>query len=145
MRCHERKKASVDADAHGSRQRSASTLNRDMTPLRAAPKLALAVGHVTTDAAWKTKMRPLKDADRRRDVYLDLVQRRALIAKAPADLAMFMSALSLMPLRPGAMAARVAGNFNNRLLFTQYSLNYAHLLMRIESCYACHSNHSIQT
>jgi hypothetical protein len=60
-------------------------------------------------------MRPLKDADRRRDVYLDLTQRRALIAKAPADLAVFMSALSLVPLRPGAMAALVAGSFDKRL------------------------------
>jgi len=98
-----------------TRQCSASTLNHDMTPLRAALILALADGHITTDAAWKTKMRPLKDADRRRDVYLDLMQRRALIAKAPADLAVLMSALSLVPLRPGAMAALVAGNFVKRL------------------------------
>jgi integrase len=98
-----------------TRQRSASTLNRDMTHVRAALNLALEDGHVTTDAAWKAKMRPLKDADRRRDVYLDLMQRRALIAKAPADLAVFMSALSLVPLRPGAMAALVAGNFDKRL------------------------------
>jgi integrase len=98
-----------------TRPRSASTLNRDMTPLRAALNLALADGHVTTDAAWKAKMRPLKDADRRRDVYLDLAQRRALIAKAPADLAVFLSALSLVPLRPGSMAALVAGSFDKRL------------------------------
>jgi len=98
-----------------TRPRSASTLNRDMTPLRAALNLALADGHVTTDASWKAKMRPPKDADRRRDVYLDLSQRRALIAKAPADLAVLLSALSLVPLRPGAMAALVAGNFDKRL------------------------------
>jgi hypothetical protein len=48
-------------------------------------------------------------------VYLDLAQRRALIAKAPADLAVLLSALSLAPLRPGAMAALVAGNFDKRL------------------------------
>jgi integrase len=98
-----------------TRPRSPSTLNRDMTPLRAALNLALADGHVTTDAAWKAKMRPLKDADRRRDVYLDLTQRRALIAKAPSDLGLLLSALSLVPLRPGAMAALVAGNFDKRL------------------------------
>lgn len=97
------------------RPRSASTLNRDMTPLRAALNLALADGHVTTDIAWKSKLRPLKDADRRRDVYLDLAQRRALIAKASGDLAVFLRALSLVPLRPGAMAALVAGNFDKRL------------------------------
>ena len=98
-----------------TRPRSASTLNRDMTPLRAALNLALADGHITTDASWKAKMRPLKDADRRRDVYLDLMQRRALIAQAPTDLAVFLSAPSLVPLRPGAMAPLVAGNFDKRL------------------------------
>lgn len=97
------------------RPRSPSTLNRDMTSLRAALNLALEDGHATSDAAWKVKLRPVKDADRRRDVYLDLEQRRALIAKAPADLAALLRALSLVPLRPGAMAALVAGNFDKRL------------------------------
>lgn len=98
-----------------TRPRSPSTLNRDMTSLRAALNLAVENGDVTSDAAWKVKLRPVKDADRRRDVYLDLTQRRALIAKAPADLASFLGALSLVPLRPGAMAALVAGNFDKRL------------------------------
>ncbi len=98
-----------------TRARSASTLNRDMTSLRAALNLALESGDATSDAAWKVKLRPVKDADRRRDVYLDLTQRRALIAKAPPDLAVLLSALSLVPLRPGAMAALVAGNFDKRL------------------------------
>ncbi len=97
------------------RARSPSTLNRDMTSLRAALNLALEDGHVTTDAAWKTKLRPIKDADGRRDVYLDLAQRRALIDKAAPDLAALLRALSLVPLRPGAMAALVAGNFDARL------------------------------
>ena len=50
-----------------------------------------------------------------RDVYLDAKQRCALIAKAPADFANFLSALSLIPLRPGAMAALMAGDFDKRL------------------------------
>jgi integrase len=98
-----------------TRARSASTLNRDMTSLRAALNLAIENGDATSDAAWKVKLRPVKDADRRRDVYLDLTQRRALISKASTDLAVFLSALSLVPLRPGAMAALIAGNFDKRL------------------------------
>jgi integrase len=97
------------------RPRAASTLNRDMTSLRAALNLALEDGHATTDAAWKVKLRPVKDADGRRDVYLDQAQRSALVSKAPADLASFLKALSLVPLRPGAMAALVAGSFDKRL------------------------------
>lgn len=95
--------------------RAASTLNRDMTSLRAALNLAMQEGHVTTDAAWRSKLRPVKDADRRRDIYLDLGQRRALIAHAQADVAAFLSALSLVPLRPGALAALVVANFDRRL------------------------------
>lgn len=97
------------------RTRTAGTLNRDMTALRAALNLAKEDGHVDTDMAWAAKLRPVRDADRRRDVYLDLTQRRALIAKAPADLAVFLSALSLVPLRPGAIAALVAGSYDKRL------------------------------
>ena len=97
------------------RPRAASTLNRDMTSLRAALNLALEDGHATADAAWKVKLRPVKDADGRRDVYLDIEQRRSLIAKAAPDLADLLRALSLVPLRPGAMAALVAGNFDKRL------------------------------
>lgn len=48
-------------------------------------------------------------------MYLDLSQRRALITRAPADLAVFLSALSLVPLRPGATATLVVGNFDKRL------------------------------
>ena len=98
-----------------TRPRSSSTLNRDMTSLRAALNMAVENGDASSDAAWKVKLRPVKDADRRRDVYLDLSQRRALIAKAPAGLATLLGALSLVPLRPGAMAALVAGNFDKRL------------------------------
>ena len=98
-----------------SRPRSASTLNRDMTTVRAALNLALENKDVTDDAAWKDKLKPVKNADGRRDVYLDRPQRIALIGAAAEDLAKFLRALSMVPLRPGAMAARVAGDFDARL------------------------------
>jgi integrase len=95
--------------------RSDSTLNRDMTSLRAALNMALDDGHATTDTAWRAKLKPIKNADGRRDVYLDIVQRRALITKASPDLAALLRALSLVPLRPGAMASLTAGDFDKRL------------------------------
>lgn len=98
-----------------NRPRAASSLNRDMTTIRAALNLALEDGSVTSDSAWKVKLRPVKDADGRRDVYLDINQRRTLIARAPADLADFLRALSLVPLRPGAMAALSVADFDKRL------------------------------
>jgi integrase len=98
-----------------SRPRAASSINRDMAVLKAALNLALEDGHATTDAPWRTKLKPIKNAGNRRDCYLDILQRRALIASAPPDLAALLSALSLIPLRPGAVAALTAGQFDKRL------------------------------
>jgi integrase len=96
-------------------QRHDSTLNRDMTCFRAALNLALDDGLVTSDFAWRVKLRPIPDADRRRELYLDRDQRRKLIQKAQPDVAQLLTALSLLPLRPGALAALTVGNFDKRL------------------------------
>lgn len=104
-----------DKNKDATRARAPSSLNRDMTTLRAALNLALENGDATTDAAWKAKLRPVKDADGRRDVYLDIGQRRALIANADPDLAALLRALSLVPLRPGAMASLKVRDFDKRL------------------------------
>lgn len=98
-----------------TKSRAASSINREMAVLKAALNLALEDGYATNDAAWKIKLRPIKDASGRRECYLDLDQRRALIASAPADLGAFIRALSLIPLRPGAVAALTVGNFDRRL------------------------------
>lgn len=98
-----------------TRPRSASSLNRDMTALRAALNHAHDIGHVTSDAAWRAALRPVENADGRRDQYLDRKQRRALIDKAAPDVAAFLRGLSLVPLRPGALAALLAGHFDKRL------------------------------
>jgi integrase len=104
-----------DKTKAATKPRSASALNRDMTAFRAALNLALENGHVTSDKAWKTKLRPVENADGRRNVYLDPEQRRKLIEAAPADLAAFLRALALVPLRPGAIAALTARSFDKRL------------------------------
>lgn len=98
-----------------TRPRAASSVNRDMAAVRAALNFAHDSRHVTTDMAWRVALRPIKNADGRRDVYLDRTQRRAMIDKAPADLAALCLCLSLVPLRPGAVAALTAGNFDKRL------------------------------
>ena len=101
--------------ARRGEQRSESTLNRDMTCLRAALNLAMADGLVTSDFAWRGKLRPVRNADRRRELYLDRPQRRLLLDHAPPDLAAFLRGLCMLPLRPGALAALRAGDFDNRL------------------------------
>jgi integrase len=96
-------------------RRSDSTLNRDMTCLRAALNRAYIDGLVTSDFAWRSKLLPLKNADRRRELYLDRDQRRSFLEKAAPDLAAFLRGLCLLPLRPGALAALTAGDYDSRL------------------------------
>jgi site-specific recombinase XerD len=98
-----------------TRERSESSVNRDSTALRAALNFAHDRGWVTTDMAWRVALRPTKNADGRRDAYLDREQRRALIKAAGAYLASFLTALSLVPLRPGALAALTVANFDRKL------------------------------
>jgi integrase len=98
-----------------TRTRAPASVNRDAATLKAALNRAHDEGHVTSDMAWRVALRPIPNANRRRDVYLDLTQRRALIAEAQPDLALFLSAMSLLPLRPGAIAALTAGSLDKRL------------------------------
>ncbi len=96
-------------------RRTASTLNRDMTCLRAALNLAKDDRLVASDMAWSTKLRPLRDADGRRTLYLDRVQRQSLIDHMDADLVEFARAMSNVPLRPGALASLTVGRYDARL------------------------------
>lgn len=99
------------------RPRSASALNRDMTAIRAALNLARSDGLVTSGFAWKQALTPIKGADKRRNEYLDKVQRAALLAHAApmGAIAIFLRALCLVPIRPGALAALKAGDFDPKL------------------------------
>lgn len=97
-----------------TKPRSASALNRDMTALRAALNRAFEDGDVLTDHAWRVALKPVKNADRRRDVYLTREERRAILASLPDDAAAFVRGLCALPLRPGALAALRAGAFDPR-------------------------------
>jgi site-specific recombinase XerD len=96
------------------RKRSDSSLNRDMTALRAALNYACQSRAVTSDIAWRFALAPVKNADRRRNTYLDRQQRIALVENAPVDLANFLRGLSVMPVRPGALAALTVNSFDQR-------------------------------
>ncbi|QOQ84223.1 MULTISPECIES: tyrosine-type recombinase/integrase [Comamonas] len=105
----------VTSGKNKGQKRSDSTLNRDMTPLRAALNHAYGDGHVTSDFAWKKKLLPVENADTQRKLYLDIAQRRRLIEHAPADLSNFLKGLSLLPLRPGTLAKICVCDFSARL------------------------------
>lgn len=112
-------KAPVVVNPHAEepteRKRAASSVNRDMTALRAAFNHAHDNAEVTNDVAWRVALRPIENADGRRDAYLDRRQRLALIEKAPADVGLFLKALALLPLRPGALAELTVASFDKRL------------------------------
>jgi len=95
--------------------RTPSTLNRDMSCFRAALNLAYLDGLLTSDFAWRAKMRPLKNVDKRRELYLDKDQRRKFVEAAAPDLALFLKGLSLLPLRPGALSHLTVASFDKRL------------------------------
>lgn len=98
-----------------TRSRAASSVNRDMAALRAALNFAHDAGNVTSDMAWRVALRPTKNADGRRDLYLDRDQRRALIRNAEPGIATLLQCLSLLPLRPGALAALTVASLDKRL------------------------------
>lgn len=104
-----------DKTKEAVKPRSASAINRDIAVFRAALNLAFTDGYAATDKAWSQKLKPIKGATGRRNVYIDAKQRARLIESANSDIAAFIRALSLLPLRPGAVAALTVANFDHRL------------------------------
>jgi integrase len=96
------------------RKRAASTVNRDMAVLRAALAKVLSPGAPNSEAAWQEALKAVPNANGRRTLYLDRSQRRKLVAKTDAEAAPFVRALCLLPLRPGALAALTASDFDKR-------------------------------
>lgn len=97
-----------------TRTRAASTINRDMAVLRAALATVLSPGAPNSEAAWQEPLKSIPNANGRRTLYLDRDQRRKLLEAIVEEAAPFVRALCLLPIRPGAMAALVAGDFDKR-------------------------------
>ncbi len=96
------------------RERAASTVNRDMVVLRAALGKVLSPGAPNSEAAWQEGLKAIPNANGRRTLYLDLGQRRKLVENTEVEAKPFVRALCLLPLRPGALAALTAGDFDKR-------------------------------
>lgn len=97
-----------------TKDRAHSTVNRDMSPFRAALNKVLAPGAPNTEAAWQEALKPFKNADGQRTLYLDRGERRLLVQMARHEIAPFVRALCLLPLRPGALASLTTGDFDRR-------------------------------
>ena len=96
------------------RVRAASTVNRDMAVFRAALAKVLSPGAPDSEAAWQEALKATPNADGRRTLYLDRSEQRKLLEAIDAEAAPFVRALCLLPLRPGALAALTAGDFDKR-------------------------------
>ena len=82
--------------------------------LRAALNKVIAPGAPDTEAAWQEALKPIRNADRQRTLYLDRGQRRALLEKIDKEAAPFARTLCLLPLRPGAVAKLHVSDFDKR-------------------------------
>lgn len=108
-----------DQPDRNGKPKSSSTLNRDMTFLRAALNHAKREGYVTSDMAWSQALTPVPDADGKRETYLDPAQRRIMLeALVGSEIHTYIQALCLLPLRPGTLAKATASDFDrtNRTL-----------------------------
>jgi integrase len=83
---------------------SKSAQDREFRSLKAALNLAVLNRRVSADRAieWKA-VKPYKGADKRRDVYLDLDQRRALIRAATGGVRDLIEAAAMIGARPGEL------------------------------------------
>jgi integrase len=107
--------APVKGKAGTLKRRSLDTVNRDLAPVRAALNQAVQDGLIGNNRAWLIPLRAFKNVSRRRDLYLDIDQRRSLVDKAQPDFANFAAGLSMLPARPGALAHLKVVNFESRL------------------------------
>tara|TARA_B100000678_G_scaffold52590_1_gene42002 strand:+ start:318 stop:1487 length:1170 start_codon:yes stop_codon:yes gene_type:complete len=96
------------------KDRAKSTVNRDMSPLRAGLGRVLTLGTPNSDAAWQEALKPHKGAERRRSLYLDKAERKRLIDATGDEARPFVQGLCMLPLRPGALAKLNVGDFDRR-------------------------------
>lgn len=103
----------ADSEDDEELRRAKDTANRSFSSLKAALNFALKHKLANSDLAWKTVL-PFRDVGRRRDTYLSIEQRRALLDALPADLGPFVRGLMLVPLRPGELAKAKLSDFDRR-------------------------------
>ncbi len=96
-------------------RRSKDSANRNLATFKAALNLALRNRLVATDAGWKTVRAFAKVSARRKDAFLSMEQRTALLKACPDDLQLLVKAMLLTGARPGELANLNASDFDKRL------------------------------
>jgi len=94
---------------------SPAGFKRTLTALKAALNRAVSKRYVSADREleWRD-VQPERDADGRRDVYLDKAQRRAFLDAMDADLRALAECIALTGCRPGDPAAILRKEYDGR-------------------------------
>lgn len=96
-------------------RRSKDSANRNLATLKAALNRAVQNRLVATDSGWRTVKAFTKVGARRKDAFLSMESRKALLAKLPDDLQTLATAMLLTGARPGELATLNASDFDKRL------------------------------
>lgn len=92
-----------------------ASVNRTLTALKAALNLAVRDRNVTTERTIEWRLvKPLNNASDRRELFLDLTQRRALLTAAEGDIHHLIEAAMLTGARPGELARARCRQFDPR-------------------------------
>lgn len=95
---------------------SKASANRTLTALKAALNFAVSNRLVAASAAQEwAEVKPYKDAGKRRDLYLDLTQRRALLGATQGALRDLIEAAMLTGARAGELVNATRSQFDARL------------------------------
>ena len=100
--------------SENNRKLAPATINRELVPLRAALHKVLSFGTPNTEAAWQEALKPIRNADRQRTLYLDHQQRMLLLSKATFEIEPLLRSLCYLPLRVGAIAKLLVMDFDPR-------------------------------
>lgn len=103
-----------DADDEDIR-RSKDSANRNLATLKAALNMAMHNRLVATDAGWKTVRAFAKVGAQRRDAFLSMEQRKALLDSCTDDLKVLVKAMLLTGARPGELAKLNANDYDKHL------------------------------
>lgn len=100
-----------DDDDPEELRRAKDSANRNLASFKAALNFALKNRLVATDAGWKT-VTPFSQVGKRRERFLTLEERRALLDACAPDLRLLVHALLLTAARPGEIAGVTAADFD---------------------------------
>ncbi|MEX3990585.1 tyrosine-type recombinase/integrase [Paraburkholderia sp. EG286A] len=101
----------IEADDPDALRRAKASANRNLATLKAALNKALKDRLVATDAGWKTVAK-YKGVGRRRETILTPAESARLLSAMSDAARPFMTAIALIPSRPGEIAALRVRDFN---------------------------------